>query len=80
VINNQYQLEDKDKFQGFNDADEFEEFPIQSGDLTASAATAEEPAELKVWEDHWEDETVEKDFSIQLSEELGNKDILKYNI
>jgi hypothetical protein len=45
--------------------------------LVTSDVPQDEPKDLNVWEDNWEDETVEKDFALQLSEELGNKEFLK---
>jgi hypothetical protein len=59
-----------------NDADEFEEFPIYTPPV-GQTQVIDNIQEVNVWEDNWQDETVETDFAIQLSEELGNKDILK---
>lgn len=42
--------------------DEFEEFPAEKWE-----AKDEDPADVNVWEDNWDDDTVEDDFSIQLS-------------
>ncbi|VDN54988.1 unnamed protein product [Dracunculus medinensis] len=47
--------------------DEFEEFPLQ--DWQAKESNDEEE-ELNVWEDNWDDEVHENDFSKQLREEL----------
>jgi len=42
--------------------DEFEEFPAEKWE-----SKDEDPADVNVWEDNWDDDTVEDDFSIQLS-------------
>ncbi|KAI6215959.1 hypothetical protein M3Y94_00446300 [Aphelenchoides besseyi] len=63
------QTEVQDAFKGFDDGDEFEEFPIYDEKVIQ---TPEEPTDVNAWEDNWEDETVEKDFSLQLREELPN--------
>merc|ERR1712141_821108 len=42
--------------------DEFEEFPAEKWE-----AKDEDPTDVNVWEDNWDDDTVEDDFSIQLS-------------
>jgi len=42
--------------------DEFEEFPAEKWD-----AKDEDQADVNVWEDNWDDDTVEDDFSVQLS-------------
>ncbi|KAK0417129.1 hypothetical protein QR680_012844 [Steinernema hermaphroditum] len=60
---------------GLEDDDEFEEFPVQ--EWTGKDST-EEDDDLNVWEDNWDDESVENDFSKQLREELlknGNKTV-----
>jgi len=43
--------------------DEFEEFPAEKWE-----AKDEDPADVNVWEDNWDDDTVEDDFSVQLSQ------------
>jgi len=51
--------------------DEFEEFPAEEWN-----EDKEEKKEVVVWEDNWDDDTVEDDFSDQLRAELesqGNK-------
>jgi len=47
--------------------DGFEEFPIQAQALQDGQNEAEP---VSVWEDNWDDETAETDFSKQLKEEL----------
>jgi len=58
--------------------DEFEEFPVQDwddsqtdlahlGGVTPGAAKAEGD---KLWEDNWDDDDIEEDFSVQLRNEL----------
>ncbi|CCD73924.1 putative 26S proteasome complex subunit dss-1 [Caenorhabditis elegans] len=46
--------------------EEFEEFPVQEW---AERAEGEED-DVNVWEDNWDDETHESEFSKQLKEEL----------
>jgi len=48
--------------------DEFEEFPAE--DWTGAD---EDPADVNVWEDNWDDDNVEDDFSVQLKAELEKK-------
>lgn len=48
--------------------DEFEEFPAE--DWTG---VDEDPADVNVWEDNWDDDNVEDDFSVQLKAELEKK-------
>ncbi|CAG0888614.1 unnamed protein product [Darwinula stevensoni] len=48
--------------------DEFEEFPAE--DWTEKD---EDEEDLNVWEDNWDDDNVEDDFSQQLKEELEKK-------
>merc|ERR1711973_986942 len=53
--------------------DEFEEFPA---DESGSGTGEDEEKDVRVWEDNWDDDTVEDDFSNQLRAELesqGNK-------
>ncbi|CAH3180454.1 unnamed protein product [Porites lobata] len=45
--------------------DEFEEFPTEEW-----TAGDEDQADIHVWEDNWDDDTVEDDFSNQLRAEL----------
>jgi len=47
--------------------DEFEEFPAEEWDRKDEDST-----DVNVWEDNWDDDTVEDDFSIQLSK-FGRK-------
>ncbi|CAD5217793.1 unnamed protein product [Bursaphelenchus okinawaensis] len=49
------------------DDDEFEEFPAHEDEIDLPQ---EEVSDVNVWEDNWEDETVEQDFFKQLREEL----------
>merc|ERR1712241_39603 len=42
--------------------DEFEEFPAEKWE-----SKDEDSADVNVWEDNWDDDTVEDDFSVQLS-------------
>ncbi|CAB4066270.1 unnamed protein product [Lepeophtheirus salmonis] len=51
------------------DDDEFEEFPHENWD-----ESQEDKGDINVWEDNWDDDTVEDDFSVQLRAELQNKD------
>ncbi|CAB4066271.1 SHFM1 [Lepeophtheirus salmonis] len=44
------------------DDDEFEEFPHENWD-----ESQEDKGDINVWEDNWDDDTVEDDFSVQLS-------------
>ncbi|CAL2035059.1 hypothetical protein CAEBREN_12364 [Caenorhabditis brenneri] len=46
--------------------DEFEEFPIQEWPKPSDG----EDKKVNVWEDNWDDETHESEFSKQLKEEL----------
>jgi len=60
--------EEKDKKEGLGlleEDDEFEEFPADewSGD-------EEDADDVNVWEDNWDEDTVEDDFSKQLRAEL----------
>ncbi|XP_062519382.1 26S proteasome complex subunit SEM1-like [Corticium candelabrum] len=50
--------------------DEFEEFPIEDW-----MATDEDPGDAHVWEDNWDDDNVEDDFSQQLRAELEKNGI-----
>ncbi|KJH48330.1 Tim44-like domain protein [Dictyocaulus viviparus] len=50
------------------DDEEFEEFPVQEW---AEKAQDGDDDEVNVWEDNWDDETHESDFSKQLKEELS---------
>lgn len=43
--------------------DEFEEFPAEEWD---EAKDEEEEDKVNVWEDNWDDDQVEDDFSVQL--------------
>lgn len=45
--------------------DEFEEFPVEDWKKEDTEAT-----ELQVWEDNWDDDKIEDDFSKQLRAEL----------
>jgi len=63
--------------------DEFEEFPVQDWDDTetdlsrltsvasAQGGTASTKAGDNLWEDNWDDDDVEDDFSVQLRNELA---------
>ncbi|MFH4979588.1 hypothetical protein AB6A40_006297 [Gnathostoma spinigerum] len=53
--------------QSVEEDDEFEEFPLQ--DWKAKEG-ADDEEEQNVWEDNWDDETHENDFSKQLRDEL----------
>ncbi|KAI9465298.1 DSS1/SEM1 family-domain-containing protein [Lactarius psammicola] len=58
--------------------DEFEEFPVQDWDdsqtdlahLGGVAPGAAKPEGDKLWEDNWDDDDIEEDFSVQLRNEL----------
>ncbi|XP_066996415.1 26S proteasome complex subunit SEM1 [Anabrus simplex] len=50
--------------------DEFEEFPAE--DWTAKE---EDEEDISVWEDNWDDDNVEDDFSMQLRAELEKQGI-----
>lgn len=45
--------------------DEFEEFQVEDWD-----ASAEEPANAALWEQHWDDDNINDDFSQRLKAEL----------
>ncbi|XP_071495939.1 26S proteasome complex subunit SEM1-like [Diadema setosum] len=45
--------------------DEFEEFPAEEW-----KRDEEDPSDNNVWEDNWDDDNVEDDFSVQLRAEL----------
>jgi len=47
--------------------DEFEEFPAEEWDKKDEDST-----DVNVWEDNWDDDTIEDDFSVQLSQ-FGRK-------
>lgn len=49
----------------FEEDDEFEEFPIEEW-----AVVGEESGEKQLWEENWDDDDVEDDFSRQLRAEL----------
>ncbi|XP_021950907.1 26S proteasome complex subunit SEM1 [Folsomia candida] len=51
--------------------DEFEEFP--SDDYNKNG---EDEEEVKVWEDNWDDDNIEDDFSCQLKAELEKQGFL----
>lgn len=53
--------------------DEFEEFETLNVDATASANNANLQDNANVWEDNWDDECAETDFSKQLKYLLFNK-------
>ncbi|KHN80287.1 putative 26S proteasome complex subunit dss-1 [Toxocara canis] len=66
----------KVEVQSVEEDDEFEEFPLQDWQAKENA---DEEEELNVWEDNWDDEAHENDFSKQLREELakhGSKTIV----
>ncbi|ODN01767.1 26S proteasome complex subunit DSS1 [Orchesella cincta] len=46
--------------------DDFEEFPADN----IGAVKSEEEEDVKVWEDNWDDDNIEDDFSSQLKKEL----------
>merc|ERR1712079_436894 len=48
--------------------DEFEEFPAEEWD-----AKQEDQTDVNVWEDNWDDDAIEDDFSVQLRSELENQ-------
>merc|ERR1712066_985118 len=50
--------------------DEFEEFPAE--DWTNRE---EDPSDVNVWEDNWDDDNVEDDFSVQLKSELESQGV-----
>ncbi|KAK6022111.1 DSS1/SEM1 family protein [Ostertagia ostertagi] len=58
----------KEKVKKAIDDEEFEEFPVQEW---AEKAEDGDDDEVNVWEDNWDDETHESDFSKQLKEELS---------
>ncbi|VDO69973.1 unnamed protein product [Heligmosomoides polygyrus] len=58
----------KEKAKKAIDDEEFEEFPVQEW---AEKAEDADDDEVNVWEDNWDDETHESDFSKQLKEELS---------
>ncbi|PIO74321.1 DSS1/SEM1 family protein [Teladorsagia circumcincta] len=58
----------KEKVKKAIDDEEFEEFPVQEW---AEKAEDGDDGEVNVWEDNWDDETHESDFSKQLKEELS---------
>jgi 26 proteasome complex subunit DSS1 len=46
-----------------DDDDEFEEFPVHESEL---GGNMDNKVDVNVWEDNWDDETTETDFSKQL--------------
>jgi len=52
--------------------DEFEEFPAEDW-----AGADEDQADVNVWEDNWDDDNIEDDFSQQLKAELEKKQTTK---
>merc|ERR1712095_90393 len=48
--------------------DEFEEFPADEWD-----SKQEDQTDVNVWEDNWDDDAIEDDFSVQLRSELENQ-------
>jgi len=50
-----------------NDDDEFEEFPVQDYAVDEKDSAQKEST---IWEDNWDDESAETEFSKQLKEEL----------
>ncbi|XP_023324258.1 26S proteasome complex subunit SEM1 isoform X2 [Eurytemora carolleeae] len=51
--------------------DEFEEFPT---DESGAGSGGEEEKDTRVWEDNWDDDAVEDDFSNQLRAELESQE------
>ncbi|KIP08050.1 hypothetical protein PHLGIDRAFT_19052 [Phlebiopsis gigantea 11061_1 CR5-6] len=66
--------------------DEFEEFPVADWDdaqtdlahLGGAAPGAAKSGGDKLWEDNWDDDDVEDDFSVQLRNELAKKDAMQH--
>ena len=59
----------------FEEDDEFEEFPAEEWDVHG-----EDVGDRQLWEDNWDDDSVEDDFSCQLRaelERLGQKAVLQ---
>ncbi|KAH9940975.1 DSS1/SEM1 family-domain-containing protein [Amylocystis lapponica] len=62
--------------------DEFEEFPVADWDdsetdlahLGGAAPGAAKSGGNKLWEDNWDDDDIEDDFSVQLRNELAKKE------
>merc|ERR1711953_637838 len=50
--------------------DEFEEFPAEEWDKKDEDAT-----DVNVWEDNWDDDTIEDDFAVQLRSELQSQGV-----
>ncbi|KDR23221.1 26S proteasome complex subunit DSS1 [Zootermopsis nevadensis] len=50
--------------------DEFEEFPAEDW-----AGKDEDEEDISVWEDNWDDDNVEDDFSMQLRAELEKQGV-----
>ena len=50
--------------------DEFEEFPSEEWD-----SKDEDQSDINVWEDKWDDDTVQDDFSVQLRNELATQGV-----
>lgn len=56
----------KEKFEALEEDDEFEEFEDDW------IPEQEDKEDHTLWEDDWDDEDVEEDFSVQLRKELAN--------
>uniref|UniRef100_A0A6B2LYR9 26S proteasome complex subunit DSS1 n=1 Tax=Arcella intermedia TaxID=1963864 RepID=A0A6B2LYR9_9EUKA len=54
----------KEEFEGLEEDDEFEEFEDDW------VETQEDKTDATLWEDDWDDEDIEDDFSAQLRQEL----------
>merc|ERR1712108_80038 len=50
--------------------DEFEEFPAEEWEKKD-----EDAGDVNVWEDNWDDDTIEDDFSVQLRSELQSQGV-----
>ena len=60
----------------FEDDDEFEEFPEDSWDKSEEAKSKHQQ---NIWEENWDDDDVEDDFSLKLKQLLKEKGHLEGN-
>ncbi|KAF9466550.1 DSS1/SEM1 family-domain-containing protein [Collybia nuda] len=79
VIEQQKPTEDSQHLGVLEEDDEFEEFPVADWDdsqtdlahLAGTAPGAAKSGGDKLWEDNWDDDDIEDEFSVQLRNELA---------
>merc|ERR1711890_93470 len=68
VARNYFKMTSEKKAVDLGLLEEDEEFPAEEWD-----AKQEDQTDVNVWEDNWDDDAIEDDFSIQLRSELENQ-------